>query len=62
MHVAGGSIRSIALNAAFKAADEGDCIEQAHLMDAARSEFAKLERSFSEPATSAPQTAEVARG
>ena len=61
LHVAGGSIRSIALNAAFKAADEGDCIEQAHLMDAARSEFAKLERSFSEPASTTPQTAEVAR-
>ena len=50
LHVAGGSIRSIALNAAFKAADEGDRIEQVHVLDAARGEFAKLERSFTEPA------------
>ena len=46
--VAGGSIRSIALNAAFKAADAGSPIDQTLLLEAARAEFAKLERSFNE--------------
>jgi MoxR-like ATPase len=46
--VAGGSIRSIALSAAFKAADAGRPIDQALLLEAARAEFAKLERSFSD--------------
>jgi len=46
LNVAGGNIRSIALNAAFKAADAPGCIDQAMLMDAARGEFAQLERSI----------------
>jgi hypothetical protein len=46
LNIAGGNIRSIALNAAFKAADDGACIHQAILIDAARGEFAKLERSI----------------
>jgi hypothetical protein len=48
LQVAGGSIRSIALNAAFKAADLGCPIDQDLLLDAARTEFAKLERGFTE--------------
>ncbi|MEO8455408.1 MAG: ATP-binding protein, partial [Sphingomicrobium sp.] len=48
LNIAGGNIRSIALNAAFKAADDGASIHQTILMDAARGEFAKLERSFTE--------------
>jgi hypothetical protein len=48
LHVAGGHIRSIALNAAFKAADGSGRIEQATLVEAARAEFAKLERSFND--------------
>jgi len=40
----------VALNAAFKAADAGSAIDQATLMAAARAEFAKLERSFNDPA------------
>jgi hypothetical protein len=52
LNLAGGHIRSIALNAAFKAADAGSAIDQPTLMAAARAEFAKLERSFNDPATS----------
>ena len=40
----GGSIRNIALNAAFLAADAGEPVRMAHLLRAARREFAKLER------------------
>ncbi|HEV2517977.1 MAG TPA: ATP-binding protein [Devosia sp.] len=46
LSLAGGNIRSIALNAAFKAADAGEAISQPILVAAAREEFAKLERSF----------------
>jgi SpoVK/Ycf46/Vps4 family AAA+-type ATPase len=49
LHLAGGHIRSIALNAAFKAADLSGRIEHAMLTGAAREEFAKLERSFNDP-------------
>jgi ATPase family associated with various cellular activities (AAA) len=42
----GGSIRAIALNAAFKAADAGKDIDQDLLMSATREEFAKLERAI----------------
>jgi hypothetical protein len=48
LSLAGGHIRSIALNAAFKAADGAGPIDQAVLMEAARSEYAKLERSFTD--------------
>lgn len=48
LDLAGGNIRSIALNAAFKAADSGGSIDQATLMDAAHAEYAKLERPFRE--------------
>jgi ATP-dependent 26S proteasome regulatory subunit len=48
LNIAGGSIRSIALNAAFKAAEGEGCIDQAALIEAARAEFAKMERPFGE--------------
>jgi SpoVK/Ycf46/Vps4 family AAA+-type ATPase len=48
LQLAGGNIRSIVLSAAFRAADQGRAIDQELLMDAARSEFAKLERGFTE--------------
>ena len=48
LNLPGGNIRSIAVNAAFKAADAGGCIDQALLMAAAREEFAKLERPMSD--------------
>ncbi|MFO1086051.1 MAG: ATP-binding protein [Reyranellaceae bacterium] len=44
--LSGGNIRSIAVNAAFKAADSGRRIDQSTLIAAAREEFAKLERSM----------------
>ncbi|HYU31535.1 MAG TPA: ATP-binding protein [Thermoanaerobaculia bacterium] len=42
--VAGGNIRNIALNAAFLAADEGEPVRMGHLLRAARSEYAKIEK------------------
>jgi hypothetical protein len=50
MQLSGGHIRSVALNAAFQAAARGGAIEQRDLVAAARSEFAKLERTFNAPA------------
>ena len=47
MNLAGGSIRNIALNAAFIAADEGVAVSMNHLSQAAGSEYAKLEKQFS---------------
>lgn len=52
-HLAGGHIRSVALNAAFKAAHEGVAIGPPQLQAAAAAEFAKLERSGA-PLGSAP--------
>jgi SpoVK/Ycf46/Vps4 family AAA+-type ATPase len=50
LSLSGGHIHSIVLNAAFKAAAGTGRIEHAMLAEAARAEFAKLERAFSEPA------------
>jgi ATPase family associated with various cellular activities (AAA)/Winged helix domain, variant len=44
LNVAGGNIRSIALNATFLAADAATPVRMAHLLRAARSEYAKLEK------------------
>ena len=49
--VAGGTIRNIALSAAFLAADEGTPVRMTHLLRAARSEYVKLERSLSDAET-----------
>jgi hypothetical protein len=51
LNLPGGHIHSIALNAAFKAADGTKIIDQAVLMEAARAEFAKLERSIGDSMT-----------
>jgi hypothetical protein len=48
LNLAGGNIRSIALGAAFKAADLDKAIDQTVLVETARAEFAKLERPFPE--------------
>jgi hypothetical protein len=45
--VAGGSIRNIALSAAFLAADERAPLRMSHLLAASRTEYQKLERSLS---------------
>jgi ATPase family associated with various cellular activities (AAA) len=44
LDLSGGSIRSIAVNAAFLAADDGGRVRMQHIRAAARQEFAKLER------------------
>ncbi len=46
LHLTGGHIHAVALNGAFRAAAQGSAIGQQHLMDAARAEYLKLERSF----------------
>jgi AAA+ superfamily predicted ATPase len=48
LNIAGGNIRNIALNAAFLAADTGEDVGMKHLLRAARSEYAKLEKPLTE--------------
>ncbi|MEU9167426.1 ATP-binding protein [Streptomyces sp. NPDC048420] len=48
LNVAGGSIRTMALNAAFRAAAEDTPVRMAHVLRAARTEFAKLDRPLPE--------------
>lgn len=47
----GGNIRNIALNAAFLAADEAEAVGMRHILAAARSEYAKLEKPLTEAET-----------
>ena len=51
LNVAGGNIRNIALNAAFLAADAEEPVRMKHLLRAARSEYAKLEKPLTEVET-----------
>ena len=44
LSVAGGNIRNIAVNAAFGAARDDSPVTMRHLLEAARSEFVKLEK------------------
>jgi hypothetical protein len=44
----GGNIRSIALNAAYLAAESGEANSTRYLLSASRTEFAKIERPFPE--------------
>lgn len=48
LNLPGGNIRNIALNAAFLAADAGQPVGMAHLLQAARSEYAKLEKTLTD--------------
>lgn len=48
LSVAGGNIRNMALNAAFRAADAGEPVRMSHLLRAAVSEYVKLERPLTE--------------
>jgi SpoVK/Ycf46/Vps4 family AAA+-type ATPase len=48
LNITGGNIRSIALNAAFLAADAGEPVRMTHLLRAARSEYTKLEKALSD--------------
>ncbi|UBF30545.1 ATP-binding protein (plasmid) [Kovacikia minuta CCNUW1] len=51
LNVTGGNIRSIALNAAFIAADANQPIRMEHILKAARSEYTKLERPLTDAET-----------
>jgi vesicle-fusing ATPase len=42
--LAGGAIRTIAINAAYSAAEEGSAVTQRHILAAARREYAKLDK------------------
>ena len=46
LQIPGGCIRNIAVGAAFLAADAGGPLTMEHLMQAARTEYAKIERPF----------------
>ena len=48
LNIAGGNIKNIALNAAFLAADAAEPVRMTHLLRAARSEYAKLEKQLTE--------------
>ena len=48
LNVAGGHIRNIALNAAFLAADEAAPVRMGHVLRAARTEYAKLEKPLTD--------------
>ena len=48
LSVAGGSIRNVALNAAFLAADSNQPVQMSHVLSAARSEYAKLEKALTD--------------
>jgi predicted nucleic acid-binding protein len=48
LNMAGGNIRNIAINAAFLAAEQGDSVSMAHVLQAARQEAAKAERPVAE--------------
>jgi len=47
LNLSGGSIRNIALNAAFFAASEGEEILMSHVARAAKAEYDKMEKTFS---------------
>jgi ATP-dependent 26S proteasome regulatory subunit len=51
LHLPGGNIRNIALQAAFLAADRGSPMGMGHLLQAARAEYAKLERPLTDAET-----------
>jgi hypothetical protein len=48
LNVAGGNIRSIAMNAAFLAADAGEPVQMKHILQATKSEYVKLERPLTD--------------
>lgn len=48
LNVAGGTIRNIAMNAAFLAADEHEPVRMSHVLAATRTEYAKLDRALTD--------------
>jgi hypothetical protein len=57
LNIAGGNIRNIALNAAFLAADLEEPLRMTHMLMAARSEYAKMEKVLTEAEVSGWDTA-----
>ncbi len=53
LQVAGGNIHNIAMHAAFLASDAEDRVRMAHLLEAARSEYRKLDRALTDAETGA---------
>jgi SpoVK/Ycf46/Vps4 family AAA+-type ATPase len=51
LNMTGGNIRNIALNAAFLAAEAGDAVSMAHILQATRLEATKIERPIAEMET-----------
>jgi hypothetical protein len=51
LNIAGGNIRNIVLNGAFLAADAKEVLQMKHLLRAAQSEYAKLEKTLTEAET-----------
>ena len=51
LNVPGGNIRNIALNSAFLAANENSDVRMSHILRAARSEYAKIEKTLTESET-----------
>jgi hypothetical protein len=48
LNIAGGNIRNIALTAAFLAADSAEPVSMSHVLRAARSEYAKIEKPLTD--------------
>ncbi len=48
LNIAGGNIRNIAMNAAFLAASENEPVQMSHLLMAARTEYAKIEKPLTD--------------
>ncbi len=48
LNVSGGHIRNIAMNATFLAAEDGQAVGMQHLLQAARGEYAKLDKPLTE--------------
>ncbi len=48
LNIAGGNIRSVAMNAAFLAADAEEVVTMNHMLQAAKSEYIKLERTLTD--------------
>jgi ATP-dependent 26S proteasome regulatory subunit len=48
LQIAGGNIRNVAMNAAFLAAEADQPVRMVHLLQAAKSEYGKLERPLTE--------------
>jgi hypothetical protein len=55
LKVAGGSIKNIALNAAFLAAANGGLIGMAHILHGTRREYEKIGKSWTAKETASPR-------